>query len=92
MSLGNAVRESAQGLPLAPSDRATLALACAYADTIDAAPETIDTIGPKLLTCLESLLMTPRARAAVMKNAQDEHRPSSPLDELRARRNARRTG
>lgn len=43
-------------------------------------------LGPKLLACLESLGATPAARARLKGGSTNGSRPSSKLDELRARR------
>lgn len=65
-------------------------LAMTYARKIESDGD-LDRLGPQLLVVLESLLLTPRARAAAMK-AVNNDRPTSPLDELRARRAARQRG
>ena len=46
-------------------------------------------LGPKLLTALESLGMTPRARAAVLRGVASDGDAPNPLVDLRARRAAR---
>jgi hypothetical protein len=46
-------------------------------------------LGPKLLTALESLGMTPRARAAVLRGVASDGDTPNPLADLRARRAAR---
>lgn len=48
-------------------------------------------LGPKLLAALESLGMSPRARAALKGGKPDDKPGKSPLDELRAAR-ARKNG
>jgi hypothetical protein len=86
-------------------DGATSTLARVYAQQIDAAlalktedGEPVDPaaviakFGPLLLACLESLLLSPRARAnALQKGAPSGPGVKSPLDQLRERR-ARRGG
>jgi hypothetical protein len=62
-------------------------LARTYARAIDNGGD-LDKLGPLLLAVLESLGLTPKARAALVKGAKDEPR-TSPLDELRVRRSAR---
>lgn len=46
-------------------------------------------LGPKLLAALESLLMTPRSRAAVRRGVKDAAKRANPLDQLMDRRAAR---
>jgi hypothetical protein len=72
-------------------DAGAVQLAITYAQRIDAF-EPMEKLGPALLQCLESLLMTPRARAAVVKGVADDAKPTSPLDELRRRREHRTAG
>lgn len=71
-------------------DAAAVELAATYAERVDLG-DSIEKIGPALLATLESLLMTPRARAALVKGAIDEPKPS-PLDELKQRRAQRSAG
>lgn len=78
---------SVEGGPVTERDVATRELALFYARAIDADAEMLETLGPKLLATLDSLLLTPRARAAALrKGAPDDPNARSPLDELRARR------
>lgn len=72
-------------------DAGAVQLAVTYAQRIDLG-EPMEKLGPALLQCLESLLMTPRARATVLKGAGDDAKPTSPLDELRRRREQRTAG
>lgn len=65
-------------------DSAAVELARVYARALDN-DGALDVLGPKLLAVLESLGMTPRSRSA--KGGQDA--TTSPLDELRERRDAR---
>lgn len=46
-------------------------------------------LGPKLLAALDSLLMTPKARAAVRRGVKDAAKRANPLDQLMDRRAAR---
>jgi len=74
-------------------DTGAIALAYLYAGQLDADPDQAATIGPKYLGVLESLLLTPRARAAAMRGVNDDQRTNlSPLDELRAKRANRQDG
>jgi hypothetical protein len=50
---------------------------------------TTATFGPKLLTALDALALTPRARAAITKGVNGDKPAADPIDELRARRAAR---
>jgi hypothetical protein len=71
-------------------DAGTIALAYLYAGQLDADPDNAAVIGPKYLVALESLLLTPRARAAAMRGVNDDQRTKlSPVDELRAKRRDR---
>lgn len=90
MSLTESVAEALDSLPAEPVDAAARELARVYARQIDDCPATLVDIGPKLLAVLESLGMTPRARAAATKGSTGGA-ARSPLDELRNRR-ARRDG
>lgn len=70
------------------ADKGAAELARTYARAIDTGGE-LEKVGPLLLAVLESMLLTPKARAAAMKGAKDDRPAASPLDELRARRAAR---
>lgn len=86
MGMEDVVRQAAaehQG-----ADLGAVELAITYAAAIDAGAD-LEKAGPLLLAVLESLLMTPRARAATGKGGDHGDRGSDPLDELRARRGAR---
>lgn len=90
MALTLAVREALGALIIDDQDQAAAELAITYAIAIDSEPEMIGLLGPRLLACLEALLMTPRARAAIAKGVNDDQRKQlSPLDELRQRRASR---
>lgn len=86
MGMQEAVRKAAAAIE--GVDLAAVELAATYARAIDDGGD-VDKTGPLLLTALESLLMTPRARAATAKGGDRDGRGSNPLDELRARRGAR---
>lgn len=78
-----------------PADKATVELARTYARALDVDGEVLTKIGPALLACLESLLMTPRSRAALLPKGgapSVDNGKRSPADELRARRAARVAG
>lgn len=86
MGMQEAVRKAAEAIE--GVDLAAVELAATYGKAIDEGDD-VDKIGPLLMTALESLLMTPRARAATVKGGDRDSRGSNPLDELRARRGAR---
>lgn len=88
MALVKAVQAAVEALALAPADQGAVELALAYAAEIDHGETPIDKVGPALLTVMEALGATPRARAALAKGVTSVS-STSPLDELRARRNAR---
>lgn len=88
MTLEGAVRTALDALNLGPSDQGTAELALCYARAVDAEGG-LDKLGPQLLAVLESLGMSPRARASITKGATNGSPSASPLDELRARRAAR---
>lgn len=78
---------------LAPRDAAAVELATAYARAIDSDLADLSKAGPALLAVLESLLMTPRARAQATKKGGVQDGPrADKLDELRERRRARVDG
>jgi hypothetical protein len=94
MSVRSALDAALVTEPPAEVDQALVALAKAYADTVDVErcsecgghPD-IAKIGPALLGALEALQMSPRARAMARKGIKT-HGPASTsrLDELRDRR------
>lgn len=86
--LESAVTRALAEVTVQTADAGVIELALTYAREIDAGGE-LQKLGPALLSVLESLLMTPKARAALVKGVKDVEPPKSPLDELRARRNAR---
>lgn len=70
------------------ADRALVALAMVYAEHIDDGQDVV-TFGPLLAGVLAELLMTPKARQAVLKGVAGESALTSPLDQLRQRRERR---
>lgn len=84
MSLEDAVHAALEDVSRETPTQGAAELALTYARAIDAGGD-LDRLGPQLLNVLESLLMTPKARAALLKGAKDVN-VSSPVDELRARR------
>lgn len=88
VKLASSVRKALSTLGTPGIDTAAAELALAYARAVDNGGD-LEKIGPLLLNVLESMLMTPKARAAVVKGARDDTSRKSPLDELRARRDAR---
>lgn len=74
-----------------PKEAGAVRLALVYAEQIDDDPAQLAKLGPGLLAVLESLAMTPRARAAVLGKgvAPRDNVPKSRADELRERRAAR---
>src|SRR3546814_10349558 len=89
MSMGQVVRDAVAQLELAPADLAAAELAYLYADQLDADPTKAGQLGPKLHALLDDLLMTPKARSVAARPGGRDGVPTSPLDELRARRAAR---
>lgn len=85
MGMQDAVRKAAAAVE--GVDLAAVELAATYGAAIDDGGD-VDKVGPLLLAALESLLMTPKARASTAKGG-DRDRSSNPLDQLRARRAAR---
>jgi hypothetical protein len=86
-----ALNKALEDMSLLDKDKAVVDLARLYARAIDSMPITeLEKFGPKYLAVLESLGMTPKARAALVKGKDnDSDSNKSPLDELRARRNQR---
>jgi hypothetical protein len=81
---------SALGSTIKPQDDMAVHLAMEYARALDRDVSQLEKLGPKLLATLESLLMTPKARAAIVKGAPSGSGPVlNPLDELKQRRAAR---
>jgi hypothetical protein len=88
--LATALRDSLEAVEHNPEDAAARDLALTYAAAIDAARLDVDTLtdlGPKLLTVLAELGMTPRARAGVLRHLRDDDDADDGiLDDFRARR------
>jgi hypothetical protein len=83
---------SLQEIQLADSDLPIAALIIKYATEIDEGNlATLARLGPSLLSCMESLQMSPRSRAQANKGAKnDQPIPTSKLDELRIKREERK--
>jgi hypothetical protein len=94
MSLREEVEAALDAEPGSNRDRGAAALALTYAARIDGdtrcedcggpAGADLTKLGPALLTALEALGLTPRARKAVKSDGQQP--AANPLDELAARR------
>lgn len=99
MSLREEVEAALDAEPVSNRDRATAALALVYAERIDGKVRCEDCggpigadltkLGPALLAVLESLLLSPRARAAAKKAVTDAKPAANPLDQLAAARSRR---
>ena len=89
MKLSGVVRRAISDLDPSEVDKGTAELALTYARKIDDG-EDLTKLGPQLLNVLEAMLMSPRSRAAIQKGMQSERATKSPLDELKAKRRARR--
>jgi hypothetical protein len=85
--LETVVREALTHVEISDADRAAAELALTYARHIDALDD-LSKLGPALLNCLAQLGMTPAARKAAVKGGTGAP-VTSPLDELRARREQR---
>lgn len=73
-----------------PRYAATVELARSYAALLDeVGVEELPKVGPLLLSALDKLGLTPAARGARKGGEPDAGKPANPLDELRARRDAR---
>lgn len=96
-SIESALTDALTSVTVETRDKAAVALAYRYARALDnREPEIlvdVNKLGAALLTVLESLMMTPRARANVMKGGKDDTTPTAPSnrppDQLRARRASR---
>lgn len=78
------------GLDIQPRDQAVVRLAQQYASSIDTGESDLTKLGPALQSCLETLLLSPRARAMATKGgAPRDPDVANPADELRAKRAAR---
>jgi hypothetical protein len=83
-----ALKAALGAVTVEPADQAAVRLAQRYAADLDDGGD-LAKLGPQLLAVLESLGMTRRARAALVKGAMIREPAASPLDELRQRRRAR---
>ncbi len=89
-SLFDTLTECFEREPYAPQDKALAHLALTYADELDNDGE-LARLGPLLQSALESLQMSPRARAMSKKGMTTDAKPgNSKLDELRERRERKR--
>lgn len=84
--LEQVVRDALSAEPRGPQDAAVAELALTYAREVDGGDGDLAKLGPALLTALEALHMSPRARAAAKKAVTTGDKPKSRLDELRERR------
>lgn len=80
--LEQVVRESLAQTSRTDADAAVAELALTYAAAIDSGEGDPAKLGAGLLTCLESLLMSPRARAAAKKAVTTSEPAANPLDQL----------
>jgi hypothetical protein len=85
MKLRESVERALAAAPLERHDQSAADLALTYAGDIDAGGD-LTKLGPALLTALEALHMSPRARAAAKKAVDNGDKPASRLDQLAARR------
>jgi hypothetical protein len=85
VTLRQRVDAALAAVTLTDADQGTAELARTYADQIDGMGD-LAKLGPPLLAALESLGLSPRARAA-MKGGKPDVPRSGKLDELRERRN-----
>lgn len=105
MTLRNRVDDALQSIELQPSDMAAAELARLYADEIDRIDDAVEEgdgtspglkeYGPKLLSVLDALGLTPKARQARAKTTKGGTRApqaNDPADEIRRRREQRRAG
>jgi hypothetical protein len=84
MSLREEVEAALDAEPVSARDRAAAALALTYARDIDNGGD-LTKLGPALLSTLEALGLSPRARKAVKSDGQQQA-GANPLDELAAAR------
>lgn len=88
--LAEVVQDVLDREPPEARDEAAAGLALTYAQAIDEGGD-LSKLGPPLLAALESLLLSPRARAAAKKAVTSDKPPANPLDQLAERRRARST-
>lgn len=91
-TLAAAVRAALGTVENTPQDSGAVRLALTYAEAIDADRDQLAKLGPGLLSVLEALALTPRARAAVLGKGAPSASARTPLDQLRERRRARVDG
>lgn len=92
MVVADALEDALGALTLRGEDGAAVELARVYARMLDDGTDRADAVGRQFLAVLESLGMTPRARAAVVSKGggSAERSPVNvKLDELRQRRRVR---
>jgi hypothetical protein len=83
MSMLGPVSVALATVPERPENAAVRALARYYAEQIDADPDQLESLGPKLLSALDALVLTPKAIAAVAKGGKRVPSASNPLDQVR---------
>jgi hypothetical protein len=87
--LCEALEKSLGTMTFEDKDLAAVELARSYANQLENGAD-FSKVGPRYLDCLESLGMTPKARAALTGKEGVPSGPAvNPLDELRQRRAAR---
>jgi hypothetical protein len=92
-TLTDAVRVALGTVENTAKDSGAVRLALVYAEAIDADPTQLGKLGPGLLGVLESLGLTPAARARLVgKGVANGTSTRTRLDELRERRRARVDG
>jgi hypothetical protein len=83
------LEEALKDVETNPADEVTILLAKRLCFQLDMEPDKITVYGPKLMTVLDSLGMTPKSRAAIIKGEGGDSTNTtgdSPLDKLRAKR------
>jgi hypothetical protein len=91
-NLGAICAKALQEINLQDSDYPAAALVVKYAQEIDKGNlATLAKVGPLLLNVMESLQMTPRARAVAAKGQGNAKSSSAKIDELRQRRAERQS-
>ena len=91
MKLLTILNRAVKSLEAKPTDEAAIELARWYARELDNAPGLLITHGRAFRETLETLGMTPKARAAMSKGEVPKPPVFSALDELRAQRERRGT-
>ena len=86
ISLYDVIQALLEDEPPQRQDMPLASLALVYADDIDNGGD-LTKLGPSLLSALEALQLSPRARALAKKGVTDAKQPpANAIDELRARR------